>query len=174
MGILNYIQKKKTEHRFMKTSSQVQKLQMEKKRLEAERIREGALAKSVGERMTVERDVQKLKDYNERNTPPSALKRFGTGLKSVIDKQRSKGQAKSPKVKKGKGRSFRVSAPQSSGSSGLNNAPQGSIFGGQRNLDVGGGGTSPFNSGGRDIFGTRPSPVVQEKPKVKSKTIIRY
>jgi len=153
MNVFAMIQQKKEQFRDASIEKRKQQAIKESNEIIREKRRQAELAKIEGVRVTEQRDLERIKAFNERARGPSKVKKFGQGLAKVMNKgKEGMSSAKSQGYFKG------INVPGSSGSSGLNNAPTGSPFGGQRPLDV----------GGKGLFNTTQA----EKPKEKRTTII--
>lgn len=162
MNISKYIQAKKDQFRDAQSKKKERLALQEAERLRLERHRQGELAKAQAEKVRLEKDVQRISAFTEKHKDMSKMEKFGKGVASVINKGRETIK-KSQHRHKAKGSIFR--AVPSSGSKGLDTVKQGSPFGGQRNLDVGGG-----KSSGGYTFGPTPK-AMPEKKKGTTTTI---
>lgn len=86
MGISSLIRNEKQKFFSAKLSRDKATIIKQTEKLERERMREGELAKLNARRQKAERDVSKIKSYNQKNTPKSKAKRFGQNLANVINK----------------------------------------------------------------------------------------
>jgi hypothetical protein len=174
MGILSMIQQKKEHFHNATVERRKNALMNRTEKIHADNLRQSELLEARQKMNDAKQINQDLRGSSP--VQPSGLQKFGRGLADVMNKQKAKKDGKSiaqksaGKGKMSKGQKSRMLGAMQNGGS------QGSIFGGQRNIDVGSGAGSPFNQPGRDLFGTRPQAVApkQTQMRPKTKTIIRY
>lgn len=155
MGIMGLIAQKKAQFRDAQFKKKERLALQEAERLRLERHRQGELAKAQAEKVRLERDVQRSSAFTEKHATPSKLQNLGRGLQKVMEKGKQG-------VKNVKGnykpKGIQFGAVPSSGSRGLETVSKGSPFGGQRDLDVGGG-----SSSGGYSFGPTPKAMPEKK-----------
>lgn len=149
MGVLGFIAQKKAQFQDATVERRKKVILKKTAKLQEANVREGTVLEA---KQKLQEAEQINKDLREAQGP-SKLQNLGKGIKRTIEKGK---QARSK---------FRASAPPSSGSRGLGmgGTPGGSVFGGQRDIDVGG------KSGGGFSFG--PSPKTKPEKKREGTTI---
>jgi len=147
MGILSIIKERKEQFQNATVQRRKQVLMRRTEKIQSDNLRQAELTEARQKLAEAQQINQDLRGASP--VQPSGLKKFGVGLKNVIDKQKAKKKGKSIAEKvAGSSKGKKVAMPVSSGSQG--STSQGGIFGGQRPIDVGGsGGGSPFNQGGK-------------------------
>lgn len=154
MGILSMIAKRKESFHKTKEAVAQFKTDVAVGQLERQRqanLREAKLTKAKQElrdARQIQADLRADQMKQVEGQQPSKLRNLGKGMASHFNK----GKGKSKPM---------LGAVQSSGSKGMNTAGQGSPFGGQRNLDVGGGSPGGFS------FGPTPKKMPEKKRGTK-------
>lgn len=97
---MGMIKRKKEQFVKYKDRKQLQRISAETVRLEEKRAREAEFAKAYGKKQIVERDVQKIEDYNKKARGLSNLERFGQGVAKAMKEVK---ELKSPKSEGSKG-----------------------------------------------------------------------
>lgn len=162
MGILSMIAKRKES--FHKTREAVAQFKTDVaigkiERQQQANLREAKLTQAkqeLREAQQINADLRADQMQQVQGQQPSKLKNLGKGMAAHMKKQKPKGGG------------MRLGAVQSTGSRGLNTSGQGSPFGGQRNLDVGGKGLQIGGGSGGFSFG----PSEKKMPEKRKGTTI--
>lgn len=105
VNIGRFIRREKERFRSFRTRIETERIKTETARLEAEKKRQGDLARINARKQIAQRDVDQIKAYNEKVRGPSKLKRFGQGAAKAMDKIK---ETKASRDKAGKGLRFGV------------------------------------------------------------------
>jgi len=147
VNVMGMIRREKERFRNIKHKRTKSRIMSETAQLEAEKRRQGEMAKISAQKQSAERDVQALSSYNARVEGPTKGQKFASGLQKAINKGKEFQQS-------------RKAVPQNKlgGSQGIQFG--GSGFGGGMNKgpDFGSGG-SPFGFQKKEV-------VKKEKPIV--------
>jgi hypothetical protein len=131
MGIFATIQAKKDQFHNATVEIRKKAILKEAEKVRADNLRQNELLKARQELESAKIINQDLRAGSPQG--PSKLAVFGKNLKAHMDKQKTKNKDRPT-----------LGVPIAQGPS-QTGASQGGVFGGQRNLDVGGTGMSPFN-----------------------------
>lgn len=132
MGVLGFIAKKKEQFRDATVEARKELAYRETEKLERERKRQAELAKALGRKAVVQKDVERISGFTEKHRVPSRMERLGKGLAKHIEGSKAKAKSRGSS-----GMRMKVRAPQSSGSTGLSMEGR-DVFSTGSNLDTGG------------------------------------
>lgn len=164
MSVMNYIRRAKEDFKDHQNRVSIERVNSESNRLLNEKARQMELEKATRPKAALEREVRNLREFNKQQTPPSTIQKFGSGLARVMNEQKARGSSSTFGNQPRGGTGKRVGGKLSR----INEGSRGIAFGG------GNSGDNPFSSGRRDLEFGRPAPAIRERPKPKSKTILRY
>jgi len=118
------------------TQMKKRRIETETAKLEAQKVREGVLAKALAKKQAARKDLEKIKSYNQKVEGPTKFQKLGKGLTRAINKAKEN-KAKGRTLLGTKGKSGGVLME---GNSSFNYAGPGFKFGGEKK-------SSPFMLG---------------------------